>query len=340
MILINDFFVRYKEAVSNQMELILKRNKGKIISATRFMNQKALQQEEIKDNIYIYSPTVYVFMAIKEILSNPKDVVHIFEEEPCLWKRTILNISSNPVYVSMYRRPNEKYAKHLKKYKNLKKVFVEVEKHKKLLIEYGFAESQVEVTPTPAKIPRQKSKKTFNNQNINVVFASWNNAEGNAIVERGLEFLLGLLKENKNFSLTIPLRDNDTEIFEKKAKDYGVWDRIRLLHINNNTNLLINLFDEADYVAFVPQKRIVKDVPNSLVDGIVRGKPIIISDVIDFSEIVDDEKIGIVIKKGEKPKRIEISSEEYKKMSEKAFSYSKKHSQDNYIGIIEKAYNE
>jgi len=27
-------------------------------------------------------------------------------------------------------------------------------------------------------------------------------------------------------------------------------------------------------------------------------------------------------------------------MSEKAFSYSKKHSQDNYIGIIEKAYNE
>ena len=55
MILINDFFVRYKEAVSNQMELILKRNKGKIISATRFMNQKALQQEEIKDNIYIFT---------------------------------------------------------------------------------------------------------------------------------------------------------------------------------------------------------------------------------------------------------------------------------------------
>ena len=26
--------------------------------------------------------------------------------------------------------------------------------------------------------------------------------------------------------------------------------------------------------------------------------------------------------------------------SEKAFSYSKKHSQNNYIGIIEKAYNE
>ena len=30
MIVINDFFVRYKEAVSNQMELISQRNNGKI----------------------------------------------------------------------------------------------------------------------------------------------------------------------------------------------------------------------------------------------------------------------------------------------------------------------
>ena len=31
MLVINDFFVRYKEAVSNQMELIAKANKGKIV---------------------------------------------------------------------------------------------------------------------------------------------------------------------------------------------------------------------------------------------------------------------------------------------------------------------
>ena len=35
MLIINDFFVRYKEAISNQMELIAKNNDGKIISATR-----------------------------------------------------------------------------------------------------------------------------------------------------------------------------------------------------------------------------------------------------------------------------------------------------------------
>ena len=65
MLVINDFFVRYKEAVSNQMELISRENNGKIISATRFMGQQALQQEDIKDNIYVYSPIKYIFQTIR-----------------------------------------------------------------------------------------------------------------------------------------------------------------------------------------------------------------------------------------------------------------------------------
>ena len=43
------------------------------------------------------------------------------------------------------------------------------------------------------------------------------------------------------------------------AKKLGVWDRVSLLDIHNNTDTLINLFDNSDFVAFVPQKRIVKD---------------------------------------------------------------------------------
>lgn len=339
MILINDFFVRYKEAVSNQMELVLKANGGKIISATRFMNQKAMQQEDIKDNIYVYPPLLYVCKTVKEILSNSKEVIHIFEEEPCLWKLILLNISGNPLYISMYRRPTEKYAIHLKRYKNLKKVFVELDRHKEILVEYGIDASQIEVTPTPSKISREKSKKIFDYQNVNIVFASWNNSEGNPIVERGLEYLLELLKENNNFNLTIPLRDNNTEEFEKRAKQLEVWNRIILMEINNDIKILDDIFDNADFVAFVPQKRVVKDVPNSLIDGLVRGKPIIISDVIDFSEVVYEEGIGLVVKQGENPRKIEITNEEYKHMSTRAYNYSKKHSQDNYVEIIKKSYS-
>lgn len=338
MIIINDFFVRYKEAVSNQMELISKRSNGKIISATRFMGQKPLQEQDKKDNIYVYYPFIYFLKAIREVKKNSKDTVHVFEEEPSLWKRILFNSSNNPLFVSMYRRPNKEYAEHLKKYKNLKRVFVELEKHKEILMQYGIQENKIMVTPTPSKIPRKRSNKEFNPANVNILFASWNNKEGNAIRERGLEYLLQLLKENTNFSLTIPLRDNDTQAFEQMAKKLGVWDRVSLLDIHNNMDTLINLFDNSDFVAFVPQKRIVKDVPNSLIDGLVKGKPVIVSDVIDFSETVSNNNIGYVIPKGKKAQKMDISIDEYAEMSKRAYEYSGVHSKENYVKIIEKGY--
>lgn len=242
--------------------------------------------------------------------------------------------------MSMYRRPTVEYVKHIQKYKNLKKIFVELQTHKDFLVSNGIDESKVVVTPTPSKIPRQKSTKKYNPKNVNILFASWNNKEGDAIRERGLEYLLNLLQENNNFTLTIPLRDNDTENFEKIAKTLKVWDRVNLLNIHNNTDTLIELFDSSDFVAFVPQKRVVKDVPNSLIDGIVRGKPVIVSDVIDFSDVVGKEKIGIVIPKGEKASELNLSEKEYSILSENAYKYSEQHSQENYIKIIETAYNE
>lgn len=338
MLIINDFFVRYKEAVSNQMESISKSNNGKIISATRFMGQKALQEEDKKDNIYVYSPVRYFLETIKEILNSKDEIVHVFEEEPCLWKRILFNKSGNPLYVSMYRRPTKEYAEHLKKYNNLRKVFVELPAHKKILIENGIEEEKVDVTPTPSKIPRKKSDKRYDPDNVNILFASWNNKEGDAVRERGLEFILKLLKENPNFTLTIPLRDNDTESFEKIAKELGVWDRVSLLEIHNDTERLIELFDNSDFVAFVPQKRIVKDVPNSLIDGIVRGKPVIISDVLDFSGVVNNENIGIVFQKGVKPGSLNIDEDTYSTLSENAYRYSEIHSIEKYLEVIESAY--
>ena len=339
MLVINDFFVRYKEAVSNQMELIAKANKGKIVSATRFMGQQAMQQEDIKDDIYVYSPLKYIFQAIKETYKAKNEKIHVFEEEPCLWKRILFNKTGNPLYISMYRRPTKNYARHLKKYINLKKVFVELPQHKKLLMDYGIEKEKIDVTPTPSKIERKKSQKKYDPNNVNILFASWNNKEENAIKERGLEYLLELLKENPNYTLTIPLRDNDTETFNIIAKRIGVSDRVQLLEIHNNTEILTQLFDDSDFVAFVPQKRIVKDVPNSLIDGIVRGKPIIISDVIDFSQEVKKYEIGIVVPGGEKAKKMMIDENTYTELSNRAYEYSARNSNENYLKIIQDSYD-
>lgn len=151
--------------------------------------------------------------------------------------------------------------------------------------------------------------------------------------------MLELLKENPNYTLTIPLRDNDTETFNMIAKKIGVSDRVKLLEIHNNTEILTQLFDDSDFVAFVPQKRIVKDVPNSLIDGIVRGKPIIISDVIDFSQEVKKYGIGIVVPGGEKAKKMMIDENTYTELSNRAYEYSARNSNENYLKIIQDSYD-
>ena len=134
MLIINDFFKRSKEAVSNQMEYLLQETGGKIVTATRFMNQKPFRKEDRKDKIFIYPPFIYYFLLFFYVIFS-KDDIHIFEEEPSLYKRIICNISGKKIYISMYREPYLKYTQHLKKYKKLSGVFVEDDYHKQKLIE-------------------------------------------------------------------------------------------------------------------------------------------------------------------------------------------------------------
>ena len=50
------------------------------------------------------------------------------------------------------------------------------------------------------------------------------------------------------------VRYKETETFNMIAKRIGVSDRVKLLEIHNNTEILTQLFDDSDFVAFVPQK--------------------------------------------------------------------------------------
>ena len=150
-----------------------------------------------------------------------------------------------------------------------------------------------------------------------------------SLKERGLEYLLKILQVNPNTKLKIPLRDNDTEEFEKMTKKMNVENQVELLQINNDEKKLAELFEQADYIFFAPQKRVVKEVPNSLIDGIVRGKPVIISDVIDFYKEVDKFNIGVVVKKGDSPIKLNMSKAEYEEYSMEKFA-------EKYICLFEK----
>lgn len=337
MLIVNEFFKRRKEAVSNQMEVLLKGTGGKIISATRFMKQKSFQKEDRKDNIYIYPPFIYHIMLWINVIFT-KDKIHIFEEEPQKEKRILFNLFKKDVYVSMYREPFEKYAVHLKKYKRLKAVYVETEEHKEKLIVYGIDSKIVHVTYTPAKVSHKENDKTYDPNNINLLFASWNNKEGDPLRERGLIYILDFLILNKKTNLTVLLRDDKTKEFIEEIEKRNLKKRVRLIDVKEED--LEKEFDNADYVIFPIQKRLTKDIPNSLIDGLSRGKPIILSSIFGLSKVVEKEKIGIVIEPNTKPFRLDITKDEYDKMSKKAYKISKKYTNENYIKSIIDYYEE
>ena len=331
MIVVNDFFKRYKEAVSNQMELVKKGYDCKIITATRFMKQKANQAEDRIDNIFIYNPFIYHIVLFFNMFSKDKDV-HIFEEEPQYEKRFLFNTFNKNVYVSMYREPFKKYAEHLKKYKNLKAVYVEMEEHKQKLIDYGLDKNIIHVTYTPAKIARKENTKKYDPKHVNLLFASWNNKEGNPLLERGLIYLLELLELNKNLYLTILLRDNDTKEYLNMIHEKGLDKRVKLLDIKEEE--LLREFDNSDFVVFPIQKKITKDIPNSLIDGISRGKPVLLSTIFGLAKTIKDNNAGIVIEPNTKPFKFSIDEKKYKELSKNAYNLSKRYLGSNYQKVI------
>lgn len=326
-----DFFVRNKEAVSNQMELLAMHNKGRILGATRFMGQRALRRHETKDRIFVL-PALLYNVALPLIAFTSRQPIHYFEEEPSRFKRRLFNARRQPLYISMYRRPSAEYAKHISQYRHLRKIFVEMQEHKDILVQYGIASDKVVVSPTPAKITRTKSAKKYNPDDLTIVFASWNNAEGDALHDRGLLYLLDILSNNDHVSLEIPLRDNKTSEFLAEARKRGVASRVSLLEITAPEQL-VDMYDRADMVAFAAQARVTKDVPNSLLDGLMRAKPVLVSTMIDFHKIVQAHDLGLVIAHGTPAGVLHLDRKTYARLSSNAFSYAKRHTADAYLAL-------
>ena len=85
-------------------------------------------------------------------------------------------------------------------------------------------------------------------------------------------------------------------------------------------------------------KKLTKDIPNSLIDGISRGKPVILSTIFGFSRTVQKENIGYIIEPNTNPIKFNFQEDEYYVMSKRAFLVSKKYTKDLYTTNITKNY--
>lgn len=100
-----------------------------------------------------------------------------------------------------------------------------------------------------------------------------------------------------------------------------------------NQRDLKKTFEECDFVVFTPKIKISKNVPNSIIDGLSLGKPCIITYLVDFSKIVKNRLIGLVLNDFN-VFDFNIDKISYNAMSNRAYEYSFSHSKNNYLKII------
>jgi glycosyltransferase involved in cell wall biosynthesis len=298
------------------------------------LDQPCLDPEDVYEKRIIFTEMDFVRKLPELVTSLPKwEAIHYFSEEPELDKLTIFNAVSNDLYITMYRRPTEEYAYFLKEFKNLVRVYVELGAHKDLLLRFGIDSEKIIVAPPPSIFERSFLEKEFSGK---FVFASWNGGSETALRERGLVAILDVLTANPGTECNILLRDKETEAYEKLIHKRGLDDKIMLSHTVLYQDVK-KAFLDADAVLFLMQKRLTKDVPNSIIEGFALGKPVLMTSVVDFANVVMDQGLGWVIRPGEMPDMNMVRAT-YKKKAQNAFQYSKNLTPETYINTVTDGY--
>ncbi len=334
MTYICNFYAHQKEAVSNQLELLRSHVGGNLFVAGIFLNQQHLLYKDICQKRIILPEQEFIRILPNFVKSLPKDEsIHYFSEEPEQDKLKIFNSVPNNLYISMYRRPTKEYASFLKKIKNLARIYVELDSHKSILSEFGIRPDKIIVSHPPSIFERSFYARKFTGK---FLFASWNGGDFNSLAKRGLIAILDFLELNTDIVCNILLRDNEINLYEEMIQKRGLDGRITLSKVNSYADLR-KAFMDTDVVLFLTQIKLTKDVPNSIIDGFALGKPVVMTNVVDFAKIVTDYDMGWVINPGE-VFDARIIKATYKEKSQNAFKYSEKLTPFNYIKAIVSGY--
>lgn len=334
MIFICNFYAHQKEAVSNQIELLRNHTDGHLFAAGIFLNQPHLAHNDISQKRIVLTETEFERALPHYIKSLPiYESIHYFSEEPEKDKVKIFNSVENSLYISMYRRPTKTYATFLKKFKHLVRIYVEHASHKSILVRYGIDPMMVVVALPPSLFKRKYIKHKFSGK---FLFASWNGGDKTSLLDRGLVAILDFLESNHGATCNVLLRDQDTALYTKMIQQRQLTKRISLSNIDTFSELRRS-FAETDVVLFLTQKKVTKDIPNSVIDGLSLGKPALVTDTIDLAKDVINCDLGWVIKPGE---TIDLATIKhgYAQKSRCAFNYSKNMTSASYIKSVLTSY--
>ena len=135
-------------------------------------------------------------------------------------------------------------------------------------------------------------EKVFNGNEFRIIIASapWT---GRQYYTKGFDLLFNLVKNYPELHLTILMRKVLLEELYELIKYYDIGDRIKVV------NEYVNVYNEMNeaHAGFLLAKNngIVKSFPNSLMESLIAGNPIICNSTLAVSDYVKFHKCGVVL---------------------------------------------
>ncbi|MFH0835977.1 MAG: glycosyltransferase family 4 protein [Candidatus Micrarchaeota archaeon] len=129
-------------------------------------------------------------------------------------------------------------------------------------------------------------------ENLRIVSASSCVSERD-FKEKGFELLLRSLTRAKNVEASIAWRGTQWDLLNKRVEELDLRDKTRLF---NKVVDMPGLMAESHCAVLVPLSgEVGKDYPNSLIEALASGRPIIASRSLGISEVIEKEKCGLVV---------------------------------------------
>lgn len=284
---------------------------------------------------FFYYPLTFIFA---KRLNRKCDLSHIYTSLCDLPYLEVLR--KRPIILTAAAPCSEKrLLKKIKLLKKLDKIIVEAESDKRLLQKYGIRNEKIELIYPPVEMDKFSYKKT-RNKGLKILFATSPEKEKDFGI-RGFYLMVEAAKSDHSIEFDMPWRYKSY----KKARE--IIHKSRLKNINMECKKISNMnerFSSADctIIPYTKKDIFLKQMPNSAIESLAAGKPVLCSSKVEIAKIIKENKCGVVFEPNKQglSKAIKELKKNYNKYQKNCRKTAKKYfSKERFIGEYKKIYS-
>ncbi len=253
------------------------------------LHDREIRSFKIRRNLLSYHFLFYPLTAFFLYLSTLGKTVHIYttlRDRPYLplFHRSRTILTSTNYFTAKRLLPWKKYLQ------KVKKIVVEAELQRTILLQLGLQKRQIELVYPPVDLKKFTYRKATGP--FKILNASCPSRVSD-LERRGMSFLMDSDPFLQDCAITVLWRVGEFERFRQMTKERT----FKSLRVEKRVIKDMNEAYATHHCTIIPYTRFdefLKLVPNSAIESLAAGKPVLISSKTGISELVEREQCGVV----------------------------------------------